>query len=531
MHEVLLQNYCPAFGLLPDLAVLALHPPFGETAFPPDHHWTLEPPPTTVDAAHEPNFVFDILQRIQVEINRPVVVSRDRTGRRVLRVLGCYLFLEQKNRCWRVYEWKYESLGLINLIEVPPQNIVAQATPWRWQWLQSLARPIALEYANWRLRRGHTPNLAAARRYGRWLVQVLETKLKINGLRAELSTHLALNPWTLKIASRFLQPHDMPQKALLADYNCVMVRRSVFAKLESDAPHLIALYGALCRARKFPDTGEPVQRLKQYLVANGIRPRVWIAIVNAPHRLWLMVNRYYTKTSADQVLDLIQCIDCLGFDLVPVNWLLDALLAPHGGPGFRYASYAGEVSKGEPVWRHIVRLMQHIEKPTEAQCLDLKWVVDWAGQTGQDELTRAQRQAGWRWLVAQSEQWETRQVIALQSNERSWWVPAKEVMVGELQFRFLTTPLEVWEEGRAMRHCAYDLARGCESGVCWLVSVMWEGAKVATLDLRRNDGKWRIHQLAGKANAPCNVATWSASLQLVKNLTVLQDQIDHHRLS
>lgn len=530
MHQVLLENYCPAFGLLPDLAMCVLHPPLGETVFPPDHHWSLEPPPATVDAAHEPNFVFDILQRIQAEINRPVVVSHDRTGRRVLKVLGCYLFLEQKNRCWRVYEWKYESLGFINLIEVPAQNIVAQDTPWRWQWLQSLAYPIALEYANWRFQRGYTPNMAAARRYGQWLIEVLESKLKVNGLRAELSAHLALDPWTLRIANRFLRPHDSPQKALLADYNCVMARRSIFAKLESDAPHLIPLYGALCRARKFPATGEPVQRLKQYLLANGIRPRAWIVIVNAPHRLWLVVNRYYTTTSANQVLDLMRCIDCLGFDRVPAHWLLDALLAPHGGPGFRYASYAGEVSKGEPVWRHIVRLMQHIDKPTEAQCLDLKRVVDWAGQTDQSRLMRAQRQAGWRWLVAQSLLWETRQIMELQSSGKSWWVPAKEVTVGELQFRFMTTPLEVWEEGRAMRHCAYGLARGCESGICWLVSVMRGGAGVATLDLRRTAGKWRIHQLAGKANAPCNTATWSTSLQLVKNLTLTPDQIDQPRL-
>ena len=354
MHEVLLQTYCPAFGLLPDLAMLILHPPFGETVSPPNHHWTLEPPPATVNAAHEPNFVFDILQRIQAEINRPVVVSHDRTGRRVLKVLGCYLFLEQKNKCWRVYEWKYDSLGFINLVEVPSQNIVAQAMPWRWQWLQSLVRPIALEYANWRLQRGHTPNMAAARRYSRWLVQVLESKLRVNGLRAELSAHLALDPWTLKIASRFLRPHDRPQKALLADYNCIMARRSVFAKLEADAHHLISLYGALCRARKFPATGEPVQRLKQYLLANGIRPQVWIVIVNAPHRLWLVVNRYYTSTSADQVLDLIKCIDGLGFDRAPAKWLLDALLAPRVRPEFRYISYATQVIKGEQVWRHVV---------------------------------------------------------------------------------------------------------------------------------------------------------------------------------
>ena len=464
MHADLLHNFCPAFGLLPDLAVFAMHPPYGEIVSPPNHHWTWEPPPTKVEARHEPEFLFGLLQRIQSEIDHPVVVSRDSKGRRVLKVLGCYLFLEQKNRCWRVYEWKYKSLGRLSLAEVPAQNVIAQCPPWGWQWLQSLAPAIALEYDDWRLRRGYMLDTAAARKYSQWVVQIFETKLKIHGLRSELSKHLSLDPWVLKIASQFLRPHDLPQKALLADYNCVMARRSAFVKLESDASHLIALYGVLCRDYKFPNAGEPVQRLKQYLLANGIRPQVWIVIVNVPHRLWLVVNRYYTSTSADQVLDLIKCIDRLGFDRAPANWLLDALLAPHGGPGFRYASYAAEISKGEPVWRHVVRLLQQIDKPTEAQCLDLKRVVDWAGQTGQDKLTRAQRQAGWRWLVAQSVQWEAGQMIALQSCGTSWWVPAKEIPVGEFKFRFLTTPLEVWEEGRAMRHCAYDLVRGCELG-------------------------------------------------------------------
>ena len=106
-------------------------------------------------------------------------------------------------------------------------------------------------------------------------------------------------------------------------------------------------------------------------------------IVNAPHRLWLVINRYYTSTSADQVLNLMRCIDRLGFDRAPAKWLLDAVLAPHGGPGFRYISCATQVIKGEQFWRHAVRLLQHIGKPTERHCLDLKRVVDWAGQTGQ----------------------------------------------------------------------------------------------------------------------------------------------------
>ena len=88
--------------------------------------------------------------------------------------------------------------------------------------------------------------MVAAKRHRLWLVQVSESKLSVNWLRPQLGAHLALDQWALKIASRFLRSHDSPQKALLADCNCVMARRSIFAKLESDDPHVIALYGALC---------------------------------------------------------------------------------------------------------------------------------------------------------------------------------------------------------------------------------------------------------------------------------------------
>ena len=357
------------------------------------------------------------------------------------------------------------------MAEIPAENVVAQSPPWRWQWLQLLAHPIALEYAEWRQRRGHEISLDAARRYTQRLLKILETMLRVGGVkaemvRAEMTRHLALDLWALKMASRFLRPHDMPHRALLADYNCVLARRAIFAKLESDAPHLAGLYGALCRAREFPRTGEPVQRLKEYLMANQISPQTWIAIVNAPARFWLIANRYYTGASAGQVLDLIRCIDVLGFDRTPAPWLLDALLAPYGGPGARYSGYACEVSKGKAVWCHVVRLLKDIEKPTEAQSLDLKRVVDWVHKSGQGALTRVQRQAGWRWLVGKSVQWEKLKKVELVSGSTTWWVPAKELTVGAYAFRFLTNPLEVWEEGQAMRHCAHDLVPKCAAGVC-----------------------------------------------------------------
>ena len=78
MHEDALQSYCPAFGLLPDIAAFATHPPFGEPSPPPAHHWVWKAPPADVDAVHEPGFVFNILRRIQAQLDRPVLVSHTR---------------------------------------------------------------------------------------------------------------------------------------------------------------------------------------------------------------------------------------------------------------------------------------------------------------------------------------------------------------------------------------------------------------------------------------------------------------------
>ena len=515
MFEHALQHYCPAFGLMPDLAVLVSHSLGRDSASPPAHHWAWEPPPKSVDAVHEPEFVLSVQQRVQSQVNHPVVVSHDHSGRRVLQVLGCYIFLEQKNRCWRVYEWSYQSLGRMTLSEVPANNVVAQSCPWRWQWLQSLIRPLALEYDDWRVRKGHKCNPAAAARYSRWLVHTLEKKLRVDGLQSEISRQMLLDPWALKVASKFLRPHNMPNRALLADYNCVIARRSSFAKLESDGPQLIGLYGALCRVRNFPRTGEPVQRLRAYLGTNGVHPHTWIAIVNAPARLWLVLNRFYTGVSAVELLDLISCIDWLGFDQPPSKWLLEALLTPHGGPGSRYTTYGFLMRKCEQVWRHVVRLLAHIEKPTEGQSQDLKRVVDWAGQTEKKEITRAQRQAGWPWLIKKSLQWEEQRTVEIQSSGKTWWVPAKTITVKEFEFRFLSTPLEVWEEGQAMRHCAYDLVLGCETRICWVVSLRKDETRVATLELRRTGEKWWIRQLAGKANGLCTRAAHAASSKLL----------------
>ena len=99
-------------------------------------------------------------------------------------------------------------------------------------------------------------------------------------------------------------------------------------------------------------------------------------------------------------------------------------------------------------------------------------------------------------------------------------MPAEELTVGAYAFRFLTNPLQVWEEGQAMRHCAHDLVPKCAAGVCWVVSVKRKGIRVATLELRLSNAQWRINQLWGKCNSDPKKVVWLCAFRLLKGLTI-----------
>ena len=120
----------------------------------------------------------------------------------------------------------------------------------------------------------------------------------------------------------------------------------------------MSLFGVLCRTPGFPRRGEPVQRLKDFLLAKGISPRAWRIVTRSTPRLWLTVNQFYEGPLHASVLDLIRCIDSLGFDRTPPPWLLDRLLAVHGGPANRFRNYSDALVRKLSVWRHLVRLLQ-----------------------------------------------------------------------------------------------------------------------------------------------------------------------------
>jgi hypothetical protein len=504
-----LKNLYPAFGLLPDVAEFIHFAPMPGDGAGQAAYWDAFAPPKDLAALHNPEFLARMWHRLQVQVRAPISQIRSDSGRRVLKLLGSFVLVEQVNGCWRVYEWSCRALGNVELVPISDNHIVAQDMPYGAAWLKTLVEPVALEMRGYYATSGRAVPLANYERYAAWaLLGLFAGRLARRGdlraLRRRIGECLSLDRWVLGIANRLLRPHNMPQQALLSGYKCVLRNRRAFAKLENDAPHLTSLYGVLCQAKGFPAQGEPVQRLKEYLIARGVSQRTWRVISRSSQRLWLIVNRFYKGKLSDSVLDFIRCI--------------------YGGPTARYPDYAEEVQGLQQVWRHVVRLMQGIGVPTEAQESELDRVVRWIHADQPETLAPTKREAGWQWLVRRSQNWETQQELGMQSQFRRWPVPMTEVMLEGYCFRFLDNALALWLEGRAMHHCAHQYAGKCAAGELLLMSVQVDACRLATLALTHSEEGWHVSQLAGKANRPCGKQVLRASQALAVRLNNWTDR-------
>jgi hypothetical protein len=82
----------------------------------------------------------------------------------------------------------------------------------------------------------------------------------------------------------------------------------------------------------------------------------------------------------------------------------------------------------------------------------------------------------------------------------TWTVPFATLELGGLCLRALSSSFELWEEGLEMRHCADLYADKCRKGSTRLVSVTFNGRRIATAMYRWRNGELRLLHMAGKAN-------------------------------
>jgi hypothetical protein len=84
-----------------------------------------------------------------------------------------------------------------------------------------------------------------------------------------------------------------------------------------------------------------------------------------------------------------------------------------------------------------------------------------------------------------------------------------KAMIGDYEFALLRTPLALFQEGRAMRHCVASYVQDVMAGRSNIYSIRLEGARVATLEL----GNGKVRQIKAHCNkAPAAVVRSAAGL-------------------
>ena len=110
-------------------------------------------------------------------------------------------------------------------------------------------------------------------------------------------------------------------------------------------------------------------------------------------------------------------------------------------------------------------------------------------------------QASWdRWVVLAREAEDRRRATL---EPATWPCALEELRTPEAEVLALATPLALFEEGRALRHCAHSYVAKCQDDQARLFSArMWHQGRVerATIGLWREPRGWRIWDIRG----PCN---------------------------
>lgn len=130
--------------------------------------------------------------------------------------------------------------------------------------------------------------------------------------------------------------------------------------------------------------------------------------------------------------------------------------------------------------------------------LAYRTIVDWFVTCQPEGYARA----GWfRWLALAHEAEERRQITP---EPTTWPCAVEELRTPEAEVLALATPLALFEEGRALRHCVYRYVAKCRNDQARLFSArMWHQGRIerATIGLWKERWGWRIWDVRG----PCNL--------------------------
>lgn len=283
------------------------------------------------------------------------------------------------------------------------------------------------------------------------------------------------------------------------------------------------IFVALHASPDFPQSGEPLERLKNYLHSKGLTSNVWKIVLNSGDQVTSLVRQFYCGKRAESVLNALRVLNGLGVERMIPLWLGQAIFGEYGNAGSPKSDYYSRMGNAMPKLRHMARVVQlEIMQPSDKQEMDISQVVHWLTEPGIPALTRQQRQQGWDWLVRKSVDFCAMEDGILAAKGVDWPVPFKTLQWENWELVAMSSTTELLEEGRLMRNCVGSWSKRCGQGDELLLSVRSLAAKrEATLHCKWLEGRWTFANALGPMNRMLPVLVARRLKEAVTSLPVV----------
>lgn len=458
-------------------------------------------PPRQLRALHRPRWLGELWLDIRRHADEPVRTF-SLANDTCVEILGIARYIHTGWGGFRVYSRSTASRGP-RWLPVARREALVIGMRWRDAWLRAIRARIDA--------RGRTlPSKGDPRceAYAQWMFGQIAARVRrevdFSRLRLRVDDALSLQAYVVRRARRVPASCNREEHGitLRLDIYERVLGSTAYATLEQEAPNLLPLFGVLSRMQGFPDTGQPVERLRDYLWVRGISRAGWRLIARSPARLWLRHLHFYTGAVGEAVVDLLRLVDLLRGESVPPAWFLRTILALHGNHFVRREGYVERMGARMRVLQRLAQLVEQADDVTRARMRDeFHGIADWI--VG-DWLLRGYnwRQLDWKWFAEQAAKYAEGVRRSAATDRGRWPIPFTHLRCGQLDAVPLANSFELWREGEAMRHCAAHYGDACAEGSALIVSFRdpARARPVCTAQYDLQEGHWTLRQACGFAN-------------------------------
>jgi hypothetical protein len=459
-------------------------------------------------------------QRIGSILACPVETEQASGGVRHLQVMGGFIYQMAPQGTVACYAWTQDEQQCWSLERRKESTVVAEGGPFESRWTLPLGQGLRRI-----LNERHPHHALDVRQYIDWLLAQMVhhhwTTPTATRVRAQVKSALALNAQVLSNL-RAIFAGATGRNPRMADYNRALPRQQEDARLLTEAPQLLALYALV--EPDLPPQGARPAAMKDYLIAQGIKPVTW-RLLHQHGTAWMQEFMPYFEASVSgpqRAINLAHLLQLFGFRHGLHLPLMHRLMHLRENPNspVRSADLWDEHSALGRLMLRLGLLYEQGQAAERALLLDkIYHFAHWADkhQPSAAWLQQCSVAALLRHLL--SDQAHVRAVL---EHSRHWRIDLDVHWPDEkFEIVFFDSALDIWKEGQTMQHCAANYIEACVQGHELMASVRPRagGKPLVTISYQLADEQVSVVRMSGFANSTPPQEVQSLAAEVAQAIT------------